>query len=150
MTFFSSFSMSKFITKHFGGIPKKLSDLKWIIRVNPDSPNSFPDAVDYRKVAPGSQPDFVAPVDNRISKNRYFERDVRRNYPKTVVFNAKEIQMLASGELKSIASGDSSTNAPISNLPPMIKNRYQYRPSAPHLDPTGSAANPDFSIKAVA
>jgi hypothetical protein len=43
----------------------------------------------------------------------------------------------------------SSTTVTENGLPPMMLKRYQYQDSAPHLDPTGSAENPHFCIKAV-
>jgi hypothetical protein len=40
-------SIATFIKKHFGGIPTKITDLQWLFRINPDSPNSFPTVTRY-------------------------------------------------------------------------------------------------------
>ncbi|KAJ3271305.1 hypothetical protein HDV01_006901 [Terramyces sp. JEL0728] len=126
--------LKRFITKHFGGIPTKISDLEWLIRVNPESTNSTPQAFEYRKVSPGNQPDYQAPKTEKLFKNRYYEKDTRRQYPQTVVFSPNDVKLIGTGDKFE---------------PPVINNRYKYKASAPHLDPTGSAANPEFSIRAV-
>ena len=84
-------TMSQFITKHFGGIPKSLKDLEWIYRVNPNSKNSLPVAADWRTVAPGSHPQPALPRPTKISNTQYFKRDVRRAYPQPVVYSAGEL-----------------------------------------------------------
>ncbi|KAI8909792.1 hypothetical protein EDD86DRAFT_190610 [Gorgonomyces haynaldii] len=120
--------LTKFIQKHFGGIPKSFKDLQWIIRVNPTQDVYLPVAEDYRTVSPGSQPPFQHPPREKLSKNHYYLRDSRRNYPQTYVLDQKLI-------------GQESP------LPPILNNRYKYTPSAPHLK--ADQSNPEFSIKGV-
>ena len=74
-------SLSNFLTRHLGGIPKKLSDLQWLLRINPKYPPTLTEAHTYRTVSPGSQPPYSPPANDKISKNYYFTRDARRNYP---------------------------------------------------------------------
>jgi hypothetical protein len=118
----------QFITKHFGGLPSKDS-WKWILRVNPESPNSFPTANEYRKTSPGNQPEYHLAKEEKLTKNYYFERDSRRNYPQTVVVT--ETKLLGQG-----------------SLPPIMQNRYKYTKTDTH-DCTGSDTNPQFSIRMV-
>jgi hypothetical protein len=121
--------IKSFLEKHFGGIPS-LQSFKWLIRVNPTSPNSFPTAEEYRKVAPGSQPEYHMEKVEKLAKNQYYTRDTRRQFPQTMI--VKQVLSL-----------------PGTATPPVMKQRYQYSPSAPHLDATGSAENPEFCIRAV-
>lgn len=94
--------LEAFITKHFGGsiyrllVPKRLSQIEWLYRVNPTSPDSHPTAEEYRKVSPGSQPDYVRPIKDKLHNDRYFQRDTRRNYPKTLTFTQNELKLLSS------------------------------------------------------
>eukprot|EP00842_Homolaphlyctis_polyrhiza_P003855 jgi/Hompol1/4470/HPOL_001729-RA len=139
-------ALRDFITRHFGGIPRSLKDLEWIYRV----------ATEYRVVAPGSRPAYVAPVNDKISNIQYFKRDVRRAYPQTVVFSQQDlVAALPSPSTKSISAGESAVAATTavpassSGMPPIINNRYQYKPSAPHLNPEGDSSNPEFCIRAV-
>ena len=122
-------AIKEFIVKHFGGLPSK-NAWKWWLRVNPESPNSFPLANEYRKTSPGSQPIADLNFDVKLSNNRYFERDTRRNFPQTVVYTRAELEKIDSVELTD------------------LNNRYKYTRTDTH-DPTGSAANPHFSIRMV-
>ncbi|KAJ1343677.1 hypothetical protein BSLG_000488 [Batrachochytrium salamandrivorans] len=133
-------SFTKFITKHFGGIPKSLNDLRWLVYV----------ASEYRVVSPGSQPDYVAPTPYKVSDNQYYKRDVRRAYPQTVTFSPQDLaSQLALSSVKSIASGEGAVNGITESkiLPVIINNRYKYTPSSPHLKP--DASNPEFCIRGV-
>ncbi|KAH6588285.1 hypothetical protein BASA50_010836 [Batrachochytrium salamandrivorans] len=143
-------SFTKFITKHFGGIPKSLNDLRWLVYVNPNSVGSSPKASEYRVVSPGSQPDYVAPTPYKVSDNQYYKRDVRRAYPQTVTFSPQDLaSQLALSSVKSIASGEGAVNGITESkiLPVIINNRYKYTPSSPHLKP--DASNPEFCIRGV-
>ncbi|KAL2917506.1 hypothetical protein HK105_202787 [Polyrhizophydium stewartii] len=142
----------KWIERHLGGIPKSLADLKWIYRVNPNSTGSAPQASEFRVVAPGSQPPYKSPVPKKVAANYYFNRDVRRAYPQTVVFTPSELASLPSPAALSIGSGESAAQAAkapgiVPIVPPIINNRYKYTPTAPHLAP--DASNPEFSMRAV-
>nr|KAJ3419735.1 hypothetical protein HK105_006566 [Polyrhizophydium stewartii] len=120
----------KWIERHLGGIPKSLADLKWIYRVPP----------------------YKSPVPKKVAANYYFNRDVRRAYPQTVVFTPSELASLPSPAALSIGSGESAAQAAkapgiVPIVPPIINNRYKYTPTAPHLAP--DASNPEFSMRAV-
>ncbi|TPX73525.1 hypothetical protein CcCBS67573_g05201 [Chytriomyces confervae] len=43
----------RFMTKHFGGVPRSFKDLEWIYRVRPSDPAIVPAAHEYRTVSPG-------------------------------------------------------------------------------------------------
>lgn len=122
-------ALKNFVVKHFGGLPSK-DAWKWWLRVNPTSPNSFPLASEYRKVAPGSQPTPNLDFPAKISSNRYFERDLRRQFPQTVVYTHSDLEKVDFVKV------------------PVLNERYQYQKTDTH-DPTGSAANPHFSIRMV-
>ncbi|KAJ3357602.1 hypothetical protein HDU91_005384 [Kappamyces sp. JEL0680] len=126
--------LKAFITKHFGGSKKC---------VNPKSPNSFPVAHEYRKVAPGSQPLPTRSFEAPISSYRYYERDTRRNYPQTVTFTASELKELP------LPASEEARQALVAQKPVILDFKYKYREGAGALDPTGSAENPDFSIRCV-
>ncbi|KAI8914757.1 hypothetical protein DFJ77DRAFT_463196 [Powellomyces hirtus] len=148
-----------FMTRHFGGVPKTLRDLEWIIRARPDLPPIMAKADEYRHVTPGSQPAYQPPVDEKLSKNYYYTRDTRRAYPQTVVYSASEItRMIPSGvEVKSLPKDLTQPNAtaatPASSnsaytpghLPPIINRKYQWTPSMPHLKP--NEVNPQLCIR---
>lgn len=77
----------RFLTRHFGGVPKKLSDLQWLLRVNPKHPPILTEAHTFRTISPASQPPYSPPVNDTISKNYYYKRDTRRQYPVPVELN---------------------------------------------------------------
>ena len=122
-------SIRNFIVKHFGGLPSK-DAWKWWLRVNPTSPNSFPLASEYRKVSPGSQPLPDLDFPEKLSNNRYYERDSRRQFPQHVVYTAAELSKIDFTTL------------------PELKNRYVYQKTETY-DPNGSESNPHFSIRMV-
>jgi len=74
----------RFLTRHLGGVPKKLSDLQWLLRVNPTHPPTLTEAHTFRTISPASQPPYSPPVNDTISKNYYYKRDTRRQYPRPV------------------------------------------------------------------
>ncbi|KAI8923052.1 hypothetical protein BC831DRAFT_473016 [Entophlyctis helioformis] len=141
--------VANFIKRHFGGLPRSVKELQWIYRVNPDSEGSAPQAKEYRVPAPGSQPEtYVGPKNPQISNIQYFKRDTRRAFPQTVVFSQSDLQKaLPTPSVQSIAAGEGAVNAGIKSefMPPIINNRYQYKPSAPHLK--ADASNPEFCIR---
>ena len=75
----------KFLTRHLGGFPKKLSDLEWIVRINPKLPPTLTEAHTFRTISPASQPAYSPVVNENISKIFYFKRDTRRQYPQPIV-----------------------------------------------------------------
>ncbi|KAJ3329422.1 kynurenine 3-monooxygenase, mitochondrial precursor [Blyttiomyces sp. JEL0837] len=96
------------------------------------------------------QPDYVRPDNEKLSKNHYYARDTRRNYPQTVVYTTEDLKMLVGSSQQRIAGGDSQVtggNATPSQTftPPIINNRYKWKDSMPHLVP--DEMNPDLSIK---
>jgi hypothetical protein len=122
------------ITKHFGGIPSKVSDLEWIYRVNPRSPAYLPIADTYRTVSPGSGPQYTPLHNPTVSKFKYFTRDSRRAFPQTVELNNKS--------LGAYIIYNNSPNEQIS-----FNKKYIYTNSAPNLKPDEN--NPDFCIRGV-
>ena len=44
-----------------------------------------------------SQPEYHRPTYEKISKNRYYDRDTRRNYPETVVYSADDVTKFLEG-----------------------------------------------------
>ncbi|KNC96651.1 uncharacterized protein SPPG_07864 [Spizellomyces punctatus DAOM BR117] len=151
--------LEKFMARHFGGIPKSFRDLEWIIRVRPDLPPIMCKADEYRTTSPGSQPTYNPATEEKISKNYYFTRDTRRQYPQTVVYKAEEFQGLLPGgvEAKSLPLDTTTPHAvkgtPASseaaytpqNLPPIINKKYHWKPSMPHLKP--NEVNPQLCIR---
>lgn len=79
--------IERFLTRHLGGIPTKLSDLAWIVRVNPKHPPILTEAHTYRTVSPASQKPYSPPVNDTISKIYYYKRDSRRQYPQPLVMD---------------------------------------------------------------
>ena len=76
--------------------------------------------------------------------DRYYERDSRRNYPQTVEFTPSALKELPL---------DPKTTTVAASTPTTSKGfldfKYQYREGKAGLDHTGSAENPDFSIRSV-
>ncbi|KAI8818683.1 uncharacterized protein EV422DRAFT_536491 [Fimicolochytrium jonesii] len=149
-------ALDKFLTHHFGGIPKSFKDLEWIIRTRPDVPPIMVSADEYRSVTPGSQPTYQPYKNEKLSKNYYFTRDYRRAYPQTVVYTSAEISgLLPPGiEVKSIAASSEtgelssvSQNAAYtaSKLPPLVDRKYRWKPAMPHLKP--DAVNSEYPLR---
>ncbi|KAJ3192645.1 hypothetical protein HK101_006197 [Irineochytrium annulatum] len=142
-----------FMTRHFGGVPTKIADLEWIYRTRPDIPPIVVSAKEFRDVAPGSQPDFQPPKNEAISKNYYFNRDARRSYPETAIYNTQDIhRVLVAGPTQArIAGGEAEEGGDVAQksedayYPPLINNRHQWKPSMPHLVP--DEVNPHLSIR---
>ncbi|KAJ3297737.1 hypothetical protein HK104_000148 [Borealophlyctis nickersoniae] len=107
-------------------------------------------AAEYRSVSPGSQPTYVAPRNDKIAGNYYYTRDARRNYPQTVVYKPDEVlRELSAGGQQLLASSTSATTSAQSSgsspfFPPIINNRYNWKPASPHLK--ADEMNPEFSI----
>ncbi|KAJ3064528.1 hypothetical protein HDU98_012076 [Podochytrium sp. JEL0797] len=142
--------IERFMTKHFGGVPRSLKDLAWIIRVRPTDPAIVPVASEYRTVSPGSQPDFVRPVEDKIFANHYHKRDVRRAYPATVVYTSDDIAKIVGAETKSLASGVTGGESGLSTptFPPRAPGYiHRWTNSLPHLKPTD--LNPELMIRGV-
>ena len=79
--------------------------------------------------------------------NRYYERDSRRNYPQTVEFTPSALKELPLDQSAASPTSLSSSSSPKSKG--FLDFKYQYREGKAGLDPTGSAENPDFSIRSV-
>ncbi|KAJ1677481.1 hypothetical protein EV182_006084, partial [Spiromyces aspiralis] len=56
--------------------------------------NIYPDT--FRKVSPGSQTPYVKPdtENSAIFNNQYFNRDMRRNYPRLAVYTQQDVGQL--------------------------------------------------------
>ncbi|KAJ3053603.1 hypothetical protein HK097_003870 [Rhizophlyctis rosea] len=111
-------------------------------------------AGEYRTISPGSQPTYVPAKSDKISKNYYYTRDVRRAYPATVTYTSEEvIAALPGAEIKSLphpgfhASQHSSVDVAQvdSNFPPIINRKYTYRHSAQNTMRPDEVI-PEFSI----
>ena len=76
---------------------------------------------------------------------RYYERDSRRNYPQTVEFTPSTLKQLPVDP--SAGFGTLKMESPKSNG--FLDFKHQYREGNGKLDSTGSAENPDFSIRSV-
>ncbi|KAJ3042216.1 hypothetical protein HDV00_007926 [Rhizophlyctis rosea] len=151
--------VEKFITRHFGGVPRKFEDLAWLIRVRPNvDPPIIVKADEYRTISPGSQPTYVPPVNDKIAKNYYYTRDTRRAYPQTVTYSSQEVmKALPQVEIKALPRDPLQPAQPAllpspeqfglttPTFPPIINRRYTYKPASPALKPD-DYLNPDFSI----
>ncbi|KAJ1968430.1 hypothetical protein IWQ62_001254 [Dispira parvispora] len=67
--------------------------VKKYLVVNADVPSSMFNPGTYRKPSPGSQPKYIPKVTEQsdISNNYYYQRDVRRNYPRVAMFNQADV-----------------------------------------------------------
>ncbi|KAJ1928368.1 hypothetical protein IWQ60_002090 [Tieghemiomyces parasiticus] len=114
------------------------------LQVNPDAADSMFNPGTYRKPSPDSQKKFVPPITDKfnISNNYYFQRDVRRNYPRMAIYSQAYVaQLLAppapsapaleDGKTESAAApvdakGEGATAvAATSNLTEVIRNLGQ-------------------------
>ncbi|KAI8830413.1 hypothetical protein BJ741DRAFT_620034 [Chytriomyces cf. hyalinus JEL632] len=138
----------RFMTKHFGGVPRSFKDLEWIYRVRPSDPAIVPAAHEYRTVSPGSQPNFARPNVEKINKNYYYTRDVRRAYPATAVYSTEDIAKIVGASQARIGSGSPESNVAVNALPPAAPGiKHVYESALPHLGP--SDLNPDLHIRGV-
>ncbi|ORX89737.1 hypothetical protein K493DRAFT_318505 [Basidiobolus meristosporus CBS 931.73] len=95
---------------------KKIGRLLW---VNPEYSESMLTPGKYRVPAPGSQPAYSkAPTEvTKIHHNYYFNRDVRRNYPRTHTYTQEDLaKLLVAPKQESIASGETTPVAQITSL----------------------------------
>ncbi|KAI8850421.1 hypothetical protein BC829DRAFT_389382 [Chytridium lagenaria] len=152
-------SLKRFITKHFG-IPTAVKDLEFLVRIRPDlAPTIVPVSL-HAETAPcsnyvhlligHSQPDFIAPKNEAISKNYYFNRDTRRSYPLPQI-------LLSSGSKPQLTAGDASAPSGVATtteslpetqgefFPPVINQKYRWKNSMPHLKP--DETNPQMCIR---
>ncbi|KAJ1650948.1 hypothetical protein IWQ61_008370 [Dispira simplex] len=67
--------------------------VKKYLVVNADVPSSMFNPGTYRKPSPGSLPKYIPKVTEKydISNNYYYQRDVRRNYPRVAMFNQADV-----------------------------------------------------------
>ncbi|KAI8063853.1 hypothetical protein BC940DRAFT_306545 [Gongronella butleri] len=88
---------------------KTWSWVKKLLSVNPKSTNGMPVVGEYRTPAPGSRTEkYVYPKSSasNLSNNYYFQRDVRRNYPRLAVTTQQDLSLLLEGApAKAIAEG---------------------------------------------
>ncbi|KAI8320092.1 hypothetical protein GQ54DRAFT_298878 [Martensiomyces pterosporus] len=108
----------------------------------------------FRSPAPALQPEYKKPVTaaSNLSGNQYFERDVRRNYPRTEVYTQPDVGRLLLGstavekqaaagaegaessvpsiEVKDVAEALDKLQKPLfsaENLPPVPGAVYRYK-----------------------
>ncbi|ORX56252.1 hypothetical protein DM01DRAFT_1366717 [Hesseltinella vesiculosa] len=79
---------------------KTWSWVKKLISVNPKSTDGMPVVGKYRTPAPGTRPEkYVYPKSaaSNLSNNYYFQRDVRRNYPRLAVTTQEQLSLALEG-----------------------------------------------------
>ncbi|KAJ3229255.1 hypothetical protein HDU81_005520 [Chytriomyces hyalinus] len=95
-----------------------------------------------------SQPAFARPNVDKINKNYYYIRDVRRAYPATAVYSTEDIAKIVGASQARIGSGSPEGNVSMNALPPAAPGiKHVYERSLPHLGP--SDLNPDLHIRGV-
>ncbi|TPX72496.1 hypothetical protein CcCBS67573_g05826 [Chytriomyces confervae] len=200
----------RFMTKHFGGVPRSLKDFEWIyrvvssricllcadfsistqslhqfsvlptqlsslrptntepcllgtfaisrmtpnIRIRNDVLNFGTPILQLEKTSQNSlsilrsQPAFARPNVDKINKNYYYTRDVRRAYPATAVYSTEDIAKIVGASQARIGSGSPDSTVSINALPPAAPGiKHVYESSLPHLGP--SDLNPDLHIRGV-
>ncbi|KAJ1983668.1 hypothetical protein H4R34_001139 [Dimargaris verticillata] len=127
--------------------------VKKYLVVNPKAVDSMLNPGTYRKPSPNSQKKYIPKVTEAfdVANNYYFQRDVRRNYPRLAVYTqsdvanfllgppaAKEANALPSGEQAqtSVAeSADQSLSATSMSLPQVIESLKAPLYTATNLPP---------------
>ncbi|KAI9315688.1 hypothetical protein BX666DRAFT_2019778 [Dichotomocladium elegans] len=83
--------------------------VKKLISVNPLSTDGMPVVGKFRTPAVGSRPEKYAypkSENSNLSNNYYYQRDVRRNYPRLAVYSQEKVAGLLEGAAQaSIAAG---------------------------------------------
>ncbi|OBZ84903.1 NADH-ubiquinone oxidoreductase 21 subunit [Choanephora cucurbitarum] len=79
---------------------KTWSWVKKYFSVNPKSTDGMPVVGKFRTPAVGSRPEkytYPKSAASNISNNYYFQRDTRRNFPRTAIYTQKDLALLLEG-----------------------------------------------------
>ncbi|KAJ1982648.1 hypothetical protein H4R33_004988 [Dimargaris cristalligena] len=88
--------------------------VKKYLVVNPNAAESMFNPGTYRKPSPDSQKKYVPKVTKAfaVSDNYYWQRDVRRNYPRLALYSQTDVaQMIAAPAAETIAAPAQDTDA---------------------------------------
>jgi hypothetical protein len=131
--------------------------LKRIFSVNPTWSDSMPPK-DYRTPAPSEQPTYTAPTTDasNLSKNYYFQRDVRRQYPALIVVDQADLARRLTRpsestdmvtEHVSLSKTLQELDKPLFDLPPIPNKPFVWKMSTEFDYPDASVYWPQRMFK---
>ncbi|RKP06180.1 hypothetical protein THASP1DRAFT_31998 [Thamnocephalis sphaerospora] len=95
-------------------------NLKKLLVANPTFTECMPPK-NYRTPSPGSQPAYKEPSTgaSNISDNYYYQRDARRNYPRTIVVSQEELaKRLVAPTIEAVPAPESADAAATTKIIP--------------------------------
>ncbi|KAI8089019.1 uncharacterized protein BX664DRAFT_331984 [Halteromyces radiatus] len=130
---------------------KTWSWVKKYFSVNPLSTDGMPPVGKFRTPSPGSRPEkYVYPKSaaSNVNNNYYFQRDVRRNYPRLTVYTQQSVAGLLEGNVttKAIpAEGETAVVEQTKDVKPLVQvlnQKILYNTSSGKAAPTPSWGRP--------